>query len=345
MDEQLRSFFADQAAWLLAVEIIGILAVLGKAADWLVSEAVVLSERSGLPKVIIGATVVSLGTTAPEAAVSVLAALKGDAGIALGNAVGSIICDTGLILGIACLIMPLKLPRRIVNRQGWLQFAAGWLLVAACWPWGENPLQTGGNLSQVAGFVFVVLLIGYLALSVHWAKQLGGTSELEEFEKDVDAPLAFVIVKLFVAIALVVTASHVLIPAINEAAQRLNVPEAIVAATLIALGTSLPELVTAITAARKDHGDLAVGNIIGADILNVLFVAGTAAAVTPDGLEAMPLFFKLQFPAMILILLVFRIGVNLSQERLQRPIGSVLLVVYLVYLVLNVVLGVSGPSH
>ncbi|MCG8450357.1 MAG: hypothetical protein MI725_12375, partial [Pirellulales bacterium] len=120
MEEQLKEFFAGEPGWMLGIEIVVILAVLGKAADWLVSEAVVLSERSGLPKVIIGATVVSLGTTAPEAAVSVLAALQGRPEVALGNAVGSIICDTGLILGIACLIKPLKMPRKIVDRQGWL---------------------------------------------------------------------------------------------------------------------------------------------------------------------------------------------------------------------------------
>ena len=129
MEDTLHQFFADQSAWALAAEIVVILAVLGKAADWLVGEAVVLSERSGMPKVIIGATVVSLGT-APEAAVSVLAALHGNPDLALGNAVGSIICDTGLILGVACLISPLTLPKDIVNRQGWLQFGAGFLLAA-----------------------------------------------------------------------------------------------------------------------------------------------------------------------------------------------------------------------
>ena len=97
-------------------------------------------------------------------AASVLAAFKGDPDLALGNAVGSIICDTGLILGIACLINPLKIPRRIVNRQGWLQFGAGFLLVTACRPWtiGGNPFQIGGNLPQVMGIGFLILLLGYM---------------------------------------------------------------------------------------------------------------------------------------------------------------------------------------
>ncbi len=339
MDEALKEFYAHQSGWLLGIEVVVILGVLGKAADWLVGEAVVLSERSGLPKVIIGATVVSLGTTAPEVAVSVLAALKGQPGLALGNAVGSVICDTGLILGLACLIKPLKMPRSIVNRQGWLQFAAGWLLVAACWPWGGgNPFEvggTGGNLPQRFGFVFLVLLVGYLAMSVRWAKTAGGVTELEEFETDAKASMGWVVGKLLVAIGLVVGASHLLIPAIQEAAIRLGVPEGVVAATLVAFGTSLPELVTAITAARKDHGDLAIGNIIGADILNVLFVAGASAAVTPTGLVASPDFFRVLLPSMLLVLIVFRIGVTFSGERMKRPFGAALLLVYVAAMVLS----------
>ncbi len=336
MEVALEEFFAHQASWLLAIEIIFLLAVLGKAADWLVGEAVVLSERSGLPKVVIGATVVSLGTTAPETAVSVLAALKGEPGLALGNAVGSVICDTGLILGLAALIMPLRMPRAIVNRQGWLQFAAGWLLVASCWPWGQgSPLEAGGNLSQQMGFVFLILLVGYLALSVRWAKQGAGVADLEEFEQDQQAPMGLVVGKLLVAIALVVAASHLLIPAIQEAAARLGVPEGIVAATLVAFGTSLPELVTAITAARQDHGDLAIGNIIGADILNVLFVAGASAAVTPAGLTASPALFRIPLPGMLLVLVVFRVGVSLSGDRLGRTFGAILLLVYAAFMVLS----------
>lgn len=337
MEEQIHEFFASQSGFFLGLEVVFLLAILGKAADWLVGEAVVLSERSGLPKVIIGATVVSLGTTAPEVAVSVLAALQGQPGMALGNAVGSVICDTGLILGVACLVRPLKMPMAVVNRQGWLQFLSGWLLVAACWPWGSgtNPFQTGGNLPQVIGFVLLGLLVGYMFLSVKWAKSAGGVKELEEFEHDVSQPLWWVLGKLLLAIALVVGASHVLIPAIQEAAMRMGVPEGIVAATLVAFGTSLPEFVTAVTAARHDHGDLAVGNIIGADILNVLFVSGASAAVTPAGLEASSNFFRVLFPCMLLVLIVFRIGVTFSGERMKRPFGAILLIVYLVAMVLS----------
>ena len=313
------------------------LGVLAKAADWLVDEAVALSERSGIPKVVIGATIVSLGTTTPEAAVSVFAAIEGSPGLALGNAVGSIICDTGLILGIASLIAPLRLDRTIVNRQGWIQFGAGILLIAACVPWSSpmSALSTGGNLSQSMGFVFLGLLAFYMWQSIRWAREDQERLAVEEHEGDVGAPLAVVLLKLIGSVALVVLSADVLIPAVSEAATRMAIPESIIAATLVAFGTSLPELITAITAARRGHGELAVGNIVGADILNVLFVSGAAAAVTPDGLEAGVHFFTVLFPVMMAVLLVFRIGIFMSGESMKRPFGFVLLGAYAVYMVIS----------
>ncbi|QDT00497.1 sodium:calcium antiporter [Adhaeretor mobilis] len=351
-DDSLHNTFEGINSLWLGLAICGLLAALGKAADELVGQAVILSERSGLPKIVIGATIVSLGTTSPEAAVSVLAALQGDPGLALGNAVGSIICDTGLILGVAILISPPLLPPGIVNRQGWLQLAAGVLLVAACWPRdGRNPFAVGGNLSQWLGFVFVGLLVGYLWLSVKWAKQDPSgniTEELADIEEQAhgtNAPVPVVVVKLLLFVGLVVLSSHILIPAIKVAAERLGVPPEIVAATIVAFGTSLPELVTAIVASRKGHGDLAVGNVIGADILNVLFVAGLSAAVTKTGLDAPPWFFKVQFPAMLLILLLFRVGVVTSGTRMKKGFGWLLLIAYLVYTALNFTLDTGGGAE
>ncbi len=157
MEQALEQFFS-QLHWTLLLAIIAAsLFILAKSADWLVDEAVVLSERSGVPKIIIGATIVSLGTTTPEVAVSVLAAVHGNPGLALGNAVGSIICDTGLILGLACLIAPLHLDPRIVNRQGWVQFGCALLLVLIATPWAAPAaaFSTGGLLPRWAGFLFL----------------------------------------------------------------------------------------------------------------------------------------------------------------------------------------------
>ena len=330
MEDALEIWFAAQPWYILCICIAALIAGVVWAADKLVGEAVVLSERAGIPKAVIGATVVSMGTTAPEAAVSVLAALQGEAGLALGNAVGSIICDTGLILGIVCLISPPKIPRDIVNRQAWLQVLAGVLLVATSWPWSNmrNVFSEGGNLPQWAGVGFMLLLGAYMWTSVRWAKKSRDASPHDETHAGTGESNLYAICKLVASLVLVVLASHLLIPAVKEIAQRAHIPDGVIAATLVAFGTSLPELVTAVTAARRGHGDLAVGNIIGADILNVLFVAGTAAAVTPDGLDAGPSFFKFLFPAMLFVLVLFRVGTLRFPDRLPRVMGVFLLAAY-----------------
>jgi cation:H+ antiporter len=280
-----------------------------------------------------------LGTTTPEAAVSVLAAVRGSADLALGNAVGSIICDTGLILGIAALIAPLPLDRAIVNRQGWVQLGSGVLLIVACLPFTAlgTTLSTGGRLPQMAGLGFLGLLVIYLWFSIRWTRG-GSASSLSDGTGIEDTGSTWIaLVKLIVGIGIVVGSSWILIPAVHEAAVRLHIPESIIAATLVAFGTSLPELVTAVTAARRGHGELAVGNVVGADILNVLFVAGAAAAVTAGGLPASSYFFRLLFPAMLVVLVVFRCGIFLSGSTLKWPFGLVLIGMYIAVTVLSYV--------
>jgi len=324
--------------YVLDLPMLGLLAViavclylLSKGADLLVTEAVTLSIRLGVSKVLIGATIVSLGTTLPEVSVSVMAALKGNPDLALGNAVGSIICDTGLILGLAALIGKVPLERKLVNRQGYVQLGSAALLVVACLPFSRmgSVFDAGGGLPQAMGFVFLGLLAGYLWLSARWARD---TSIAPPVEGHVGETAWKILLKIALGLALVVLSSEVLIPTVEETAVRLSIPHAVIAATLVAFGTSLPELVTAITAVRKGHGELAVGNVIGADILNALFVAGASAAVTPGGLAAGPKFFTTLFPAMLGILLLFRISVALSGNVLGRKSGAGLLGAYLAYL-------------
>jgi cation:H+ antiporter len=332
--EKSLDHFVSQLNWpLLIAMIIVSLALLGKGANWLVEQAVKLSSQSGIPKVVIGATIVSLGTTAPEATVSVLAAIQGKPGLALGNAVGSIICDTGLILGVACLISPLPLDRSVVTRQGWLQFFAGILLVLGCFPgsW-QTAVSEGGHLPRWVGFGFLGLLVIYMWHTVRQARREGASDKKPQI---ITESYALLLGSLLGAVGLVVSASYLLIPAISEAALRMNVPESIVAATMVAFGTSLPELVTAVTSAWRGHGELAVGNIIGADILNVLFVAGAAAAVTSGGLPAPSHFFTLYFPSMLFILVVFRLGIFFCKGHLTRPFGVVLVFTYLTVTVMG----------
>ena len=329
---------------LLLLIVVVALYTLGKGADWLVDEAVELSTQWGLGKAVIGATIVSIGTTTPEAAVSVLSAIQGKPGLALGNAVGSIICDTGLILGLASLIAPLSFNRQLASRLSNVQVSAGILMVLACLPW-SSPLKAftqGGVLPQLVGFVFVVLLGLYIWQSIRWA---GSTTPDPEDENNVESEKTntfATLLKLIGSMAIVVISAQFLIPAVSIIATRFKVPDSIISLTLVAFGTSLPELVTAITAVRRGHGELAVGNIIGADILNVLFVAGVSAAATNGGLVAEAHFFQFAFPAMLFILIVFRIGIFVSGSQLKRPFGVVLVAVWLLVIILSGVLGIDA---
>jgi cation:H+ antiporter len=191
-------------------------------------------------------------------------------------------------------------------------------------------LLQGGMLPQFMGVLFLLLLAGYFWISLRWSR---GSREAAAVQrparpaKGVLQPRS--VVKLLCGIALVVAASHVLIPVVEAIALRLAIPQGVVSATLVAFGTSLPELVTAVAAVRKGAGELAIGNVIGADILNVLFVAGAAASVTRPGLLAPPHFFHTLFPAMLLILAVFRVGIHFSGAHLKRVFGLVLLGLYM----------------
>ncbi len=307
--------------------------MLGKGADLLVDEAISLSLKWNVPKMFIGATIVSLGTTFPEAAVSITAAVKGAPDLALGNAVGSIICDTGLILGLCAIISPLPLNRDFINRQGVIQMTSGFLLVVSCTPLFavDTIFVHGGRLPQYMGFIFLILLAAYMVQSFRWVQRVkdvasvAGENILQKKSKTF-----FIILKLGLGSFLVVSSSQMLIPVVLETAFRLSVPSGIISATLVAFGTSLPELITSLVAVRKGYGELAVGNVIGADILNVFFVAGAAASVTRGGLAAPVHFFELLFPAMLLLLLIFRIGIEFSSKgKLNRRFGIVLLTVYL----------------
>lgn len=343
-------WFADEAKlqhlvqglpiWGLLAMIVVCILLLSKGADWMIDGVVNLARRTGLPRIVIGATIVSLGTTTPEAVVSVMAAWMGNPGLALGNGVGSIIADTGLIFGLTCVLTSVPTNRFILNRTGWVQVGAATLLVLV-----SLVLLMASDGAPVLprwfGFVLLVLLAGYMYVTYLWARQGAGAALEGEAEDDsTPAGLGICSLMLFGGLVLVVMAARVLVPCAAEVAQRFGVPEDVIAATMVALGTSLPELMTAIVAVRKGHPEIMVGNVVGADVLNCLFVIGAAAASKP--LEIPTNFFTFHFPAMILILYSFRYFIWKNVDgRFKRAQGAWLLGVYLVYVILQYTLNVG----
>ena len=340
-ERALADIFAGIPTWGLLLAIALTVFMLTKGADWMIDGAVDLALRTRLPKIVIGATILSLGTTAPEAFVSVMAAFMGNPGLALGNGVGSIIADTGLIFGLTALLAAPPMNKWILNRTGWWQIGSAVLLVAlAGGAFLLNP--EGPVIGRSMGLLLIVLLVTYMVMTYYWARSGKDSSvligaEMEVSEHKHELSMMMTIVTLMGGLALVITASRLLIPAASETARRIGVPDDVIAATMVALGTSLPELTTAIAAIRKGHPEITVGNIVGADVLNALFVIGAASLAVP--LAVPPTFFRFHFPAMLAILISFRIFIGMGKDgRFRRWQGLWLLALYGVYVSLQYVL-------
>jgi len=301
-------------------------AILAKCADWLVEGAIGISQRLHMPPILIGIVIVSLGTTAPELAVSVQAALNGQAAMALGNAVGSVIYDDGLALALAALLAPAPI---LINRTV-LRSSAIFLIVVDIVGYA---LCLDGRLSRGEGGVLVLGFVGYLVYS-YW-EQKRGKGEGQELPEEVaeEAQRSWGKILLFFAGGLVgvVFSSEWIVESASVVGLELGVPIEIVALAAVALGTSVPEVATCIIAARKGQGGLAVGNILGADILNICWIAGASAVVNPLVVQKDVINFM--FPSMLVIvfsmLAMMRMG-----YRLVRWNGLVLLALLVAYLVL-----------
>ena len=231
--------------------------------------------------------------------------------------------------------------RFILNRTGWIQVGAATLLVVLAV--GALGFMTGAPvLPRWVGFLFLSLLAAYMYMTYRWARAGGRQSGGDEtFDLSLLMPLPQAWLMTLGGLFLVVAGARILVPCASEIAIRIGVPDDVIAATMVALGTSLPELMTAIASVRKGHPEIMVGNIVGADVLNCLFVIGAAAAARP--LAIPPNFFTFHFPAMILILYLFRFFIYQNTDnRFKTWQGGVLFGIYGVYILLQYVFNISG---
>lgn len=344
--------------WALLLFIGGVaLYVVMKGADLLVEAAAQLAMRLGMPKIVVGATIVSLGTTSPETAVSVIAAWTGKSGLALGNGVGSVIADTALIFGLGCMMAALPANKYVLKRQGWVQFGVAALLAAWCY---AKWLAVGdaAELTWYIGVLLLGILAWYLWISVRWAKSHHAVApeepdlDAERVDEAVHQPRATPVLLLIglVGLAMVVVGGDAAVQSASVLATRIGIPEVVLAATLVAIGTSLPELVIGLTAVRKGHPELLVGNVIGADILNILWVIGLSAiggAIAGQGLPVVEdgnrVFLYLHLPTMLVTLVIFRLFIAgaIRKGSFSRWMGAPMLAIYAVYVALNLWLGLA----
>ena len=315
----MEAWFAGSPLWAnLLFFVLGVL-LITKGADWFTDGAVGVARVTGIPKVVVGATLVSLATTAPEFSVSVMAAWLGHPATSVGNAVGSTICNVGLILAATTLIAPVALDREDVAAKGAFMLGLGVLLVL---------LGRDAELDRTEGLALFALVPFYLWLGARRAKRekgadSGGAGEASG-GRGVGLPFA-------AGALLVVAGSVLLVQNAAHLARAMGVPELVIGLTLVAVGTSLPELVTAVSASLRGHGDIAVGNVIGANVLNVAWVLGGAALVAPLGIDRQS--FVLDFPVMLLMMALFA-SLAWWRRGVGRGAGLVLLCAYLCYLFL-----------
>lgn len=288
--------------------------LLVKGADWFVDGASGLARKLGIPQLVIGLTIVAMGTSLPEAAVSISAALRGNAEITIGNIVGSNILNILIILGVTALIATLKVADSTVRYEIPFMIVVTFVLLWLGY--------TGGQVTRLEGIVLWVLFLLYLRYLYMMAKR--GKEEEREAEQ---LSTAKIIGLILAGVVMIVAGSNFAVEGASNLAKALGISQRFIGLTIVALGTSLPELVTSVSAARKHNADIAIGNIVGSNIFNILFIVGTTALITPVTF-ASGFVVDTLIAAAVGILLFVCVA---RTKELRKKAGIVMLLAYILY--------------
>ena len=310
--------------------IVGLLFLI-KGGDWFVDGASALARRFHLPELLIGATVVSIGTTLPEVMVSTMSALSGHGEIAYGNAIGSVICNSALIAAITIAVRPGKVNPKPLRVPIAFFFAAAAIYCVAAYGIGR--------FTRPIGLIMLTVFVVYMVANVLQMKNAPAGQEEEEDESDL-MPMGKTLILLVVGAALIAAGANLLVDNGTLIAQALGVPESVIALTFVALGTSLPELVTAISSLIKGHSDLSLGNIVGANVFNLVLVSGVSVTLAPFTIPQSSMLFGINsslvmdIPVMLLVMLIMTVPA-LARGKLFRVQGIALLCVYAAFCIIQ----------
>ena len=314
------------------------LVLLIKGGDWFVDSATGIAKRFRVPEIIIGATVVSIGTTLPEVMVSATAAVNGNGAIAYGNAIGSIICNTSLIAALTIAIRPAPVNRKAITMPVLFFFISAAIYLIAAYGFG--------SFDRWLGIVMLVVFAVYMILTIRQGFKNPVAADEHEEEDGPQGSLLKDIVVLVVSAALIAVGADMLEGSSVSLATMAGIPTEVVGVTIVALCTSLPELVTAITALAKGHGALSLGNIIGANIFNLVLVSGVAVTLSPfqvpAGSEIMGLNTSLvmDLPLMVGVMALMTLPA-LLRKKLYRWQGATLLAIYVAFVVVQVLIALN----
>lgn len=291
-----------------------------KGADWFVEGTSGIASKMGIPQLVIGLTIVAMGTSAPEAAVSITSAFKGSADIAVGNVLGSNILNILVILGITSIITPLLLQNSTIRYE--IPFMIFVTIVFGIV--GLNNYILGWLASAILLFLFIV----YLAYLYYMSKK--GFIDSEEDNLKSEQSMFKLIILSVIGVVLIIIGSNFAVDGATGLARVFGVSERVIGLTIVALGTSLPELVTSVTAALKNKADIAIGNIVGSNVFNILFVIGISSAITPVPYQSA--FFFDTVVAVLSAVLLYLLILN-KDRQLKRCGGVLMLIIYAGYLV------------
>ncbi len=307
--------------------VLGIILIV-KGGDIFVDAATWMAEVSGIPKFIIGATVVSVATTLPELFVSVIAASQGKVDMSIGNAVGSVTANIGLIMALSLIFIPMAIKRKDFAVKVCLMMGAALLLVV---------FGNGGSFGIVPSVLFLCLFAVNVAENIISAKRaMVGGSENETVSKD-KKTVIINIAKFVIGAAAIVWGADLLVDNGSKLATVMGVPERVISVTIIAIGTSLPELVTTVTAIVKKQGNLSVGNIIGANIIDLTLIMPVCALVSGGALPVTRQVGSVDLPAALVVGAIAVIPTMIS-KKFSRWQGFVLIAVYITYVVITTVI-------
>jgi cation:H+ antiporter len=312
----------DRQGMQLLFFVLGLVGLLG-GAELLVRGASRLSLGLGISPLVVGLTVVAFGTSSPELAVSVAGSWSGNSAMAVGNVVGSNVFNVLLILGLSAVITPMVVQRQIVRLEAPILLGASILVAVLC---------VDGAVGRVDGIGLALLLAGYTTFTVVRSRQEGRANDIVSEEDARPTPWGYLRDGLFIVVGLglLVVGSDLLVDGAVAFARRLGIPEVIIALTIISAGTSLPEVATSITAALRGQRDIAVGNVVGSNVFNLLGVLGLSAAVAPAPLELTGATLSFDIPVMVGVA-VLVLPIVFTGHRIDRWEGAVLLAYYAAY--------------
>ena len=304
--------------------LVGLLCLI-KGGDWFVEGASALARRFHLPELLIGATVVSIGTTLPEVMVSTMSAVSGHGEIAYGNAIGSVICNAALIAAITIAVRPGPVDPKTLRTPVAFFFAAAAIYCVAAYGFGK--------FTRPMGLVMLALFVAYMAANVAQMKRAPAPAEAPAETAEAEMTMAKTLVLLVAGAVLIAVGADLLVDNGTRIAQELGVPESVIALTFVALGTSLPELVTAITSLVKGCSDLSLGNIVGANVFNLVLVSGMSVTIAPFTIPQSSTLFGvnsslvLDLPVMLAVMVIMCLPA-LLRGKLSRAQGVGLLCLY-----------------